>query len=704
MKVIVILFVDSRYTTSTVVAFDEGGEGLGSFWYTDPTMAIPNDVRTRVAQLRKEVSRLRDLYHKENRSELSDEALDSLKRELVDLEKAYPSLITADSPTQTVSGGVKRGFVKVTHTVRQWSFNDIFTEDDLVSFNGRVRRLLNIEEQPSYFVEEKIDGVKVVLTYQRGKLVTAATRGDGIVGEDVTANVCTIASVPQVLQKAVDITVEGEVYMTAKELDRVNRQRKKDDLEVYANPRNLVAGSLRQLDASITATRNLRVFVYDIAQYQHRPATQQEEMDFLVSLGFPVNKHSAWCTSLQHIISFWKKREQKRDSLPYWIDGVVVKVNDRALQEQLGYTGKAPRYAVALKFPAEQVTTVLEAIDFQVGRTGVVTPVARLTPVSVAGTTVARATLHNEDQISRLDIRVGDTVVIQKAGDIIPEVVAVVKNLRKKGAKAFVWPKKVAGCGGDGSIERVEGSAAWRCVDRNSFELLTRRLSHFTSKGALDIDGLGEKTVRRLIEEGLVQEWADFFTLQEDDIKDLEGFQDKSAANLIQSINDRREVALPRFLFGLSIDGVGEKTAQLLADQFGSVLGVLEAKHEEVQEVYGVGEEVADALAAWVKGRGNRKMLERVLSQVTVTAPDTVAKNHPLSGKRVVVTGKIGSYDRSVVKEILRSFGAVVSESVSSKTDCVLAGENAGSKLEKAEVLGVPVLRGKEAEETLQQS
>lgn len=664
-------------------------------WYTGcVNTRVPKAVRERAVQLRAEVARLRTLYHEEDISEISDEALDSLKRELSDIEKQYPSLVTADSPTQVVAGGVKKGFTKVTHSVRQWSFNDIFSEEELREFDERIKRFLKVTDPVSYFVEEKIDGAKIILQYERGVLKTAATRGDGSVGEDVTANILTLQEVPRKLTKKIDIIVEGEVYLTTKELERINKERERRGDAVYANPRNLVAGSLRQLDPAITASRDLRIFIYDIAQYAKRPATQEEEIQFLEELGFPVNRTRKLCKTLDAIVRFWEKQGRVREALPYWIDGVVIKVNDRAYQERLGYTGKAPRYAIAFKFPAEQVTTVLEDIVFQVGRTGVVTPVAHLRPVVIAGTTVARATLHNEDQIQNLDVRIGDTVIVQKAGDIIPEVVRVVENLRPKGAKRFVWPKKVAGCGGDGRIERVAGSAAWRCVDRDSHELTVRRLSHFTSKGALDVDGLGERTMRQLVVAGLVQEYADIFTLDKDAILTLEGFKDTSAQNLLDAVAERREVPLARLLFGLSIDGVGEEVAIKIAEHFGAVDAVFSADAEMLQEVDGVGVVLAEAIVAWGKSSEKKKILKHLLRHITVVSPVRKRADHPLSGKRVVVTGHIDGYDREEVKEVLRRNGAVVSDSVSKQTEYLFAGERAGSKLEKARALGVQVVQG----------
>ena len=642
---------------------------------------------------------MRDLYHKKDVTEISDAALDSLKHELASLEKKYPSLVTADSPTQTVAGGVKKGFAKVTHSVRQWSFNDIFSEEELQEFDERTKRFLKIKTPIEYFAEEKIDGVKIILLYEQGTLKTAATRGDGTVGEDVTGNILTLNEVPRTLKKKVNIIVEGEVYLTTKELERINKERKKNGEEVYANPRNLVAGSLRQLDPAITASRDLRIFIYDIAQYEKKPTTQEKEIQLLETLGFPVNRDRKLCKTLNAVIQFWKQREKKRESLPYWIDGIVIKVNSRAHQEQLGYTGKAPRYAVAFKFPAEQATTVVEEIVFQVGRTGVVTPVANLKPVVIAGTTVSRATLHNEDQIKHLDVRIDDTVVVQKAGDIIPEIVQVVKNLRKKGTKKFTWPKKVEGCGGDGKIERVPGVAAWRCVDRNSDELTIRRLAHFAAKGALDIDGLGERTVRQLVQEGLAAEYADIFTLKKDALLSLEGFKEKLADNLLNAIAARKEVPLARLLFGLSIDGVGEEVAVKIAEHFGSLDAMFAATPEEMQKIEGVGEVLAQTIVVWGKDTKKRTMLKNLRKHISVVVPKKKKQNHPLSGKRIVVTGHIDGYDRDEIKAVLRSYGAAVSESVSKQTDYLLAGEKAGSKLQKAKTLGIPIVQGKKVEE-----
>ena len=658
---------------------------------------IPVQVRKRITLLRSEIARLRELYHNKDISEISDEALDSLKHELVEIEQKYPSLITPDSPTQVVSGGVKDGFEKVTHKVRQWSFNDIFSKDELEDFDTRIKKILGIDNPITYFAEEKIDGVKIILEYQKGKLFIAATRGDGKVGENITDNVLTIKSVPKTLTKPVDIIVEGEAYLTIKEFKRINTQREKEGLETYANPRNLVAGSLRQLDTSVTASRRLSVFIYDIAKYTLRPETQEEEMHLLRELGFPVNQNTRLCQTLSDITAFWKEREQKKTTLPYWIDGIVIKVNDVSNQQRLGYTGKAPRFAVAFKFPAEQGTTIIEGIDFQVGRTGVITPVAKLKPLSLAGTTVSRATLHNEDQIKHLDVRIGDTVIVQKAGDIIPEIVSVVKNLRPRGTRSILWPKKVAGCGGDGSIERIEGESMYRCVDRDSSEIQVKRLAHFASKGALDINGLGESTVEQLVEAGLIVNYADIYKLTKDDLLGLEGFKEKSAQNLIDAIAESTDVPLTRLLIALSIDGVGEETAYTIARHFKTTDALRRASVDEIKALHDIGDTLAENIVKWFSNTQKNDTLKKLLQHLTIK-PTKEIKNttHPLYGKRVVITGTIENYGRKELQEKLRAVGAMVSESVSSNTDYVIEGESAGSKIQKAHDLQIPIIKGED--------
>ena len=461
-------------------------------------MKAPTAKQERARQLREAIKKYRGLQHEQDVSVISPEALDSLKYELAKLEEAYPELVTPDSPTQVVAGRVLPELLKVPHQVPQWSLDDAFTEGDMYAFDEKVRRALQkagITEAPTYSAELKIDGLHIVLTYKGGRLITGATRGDGRVGEDVTHNVRTIRGLPHDLTESVDLVVEGEVYMTRSGLERLNAEQLADGKQPFANPRNAAAGSLRQLDSNIAAKRPLGVFLYDIdALSKPLPNAQSEELAYIGALGLPVNEHYLGRASIEEVISFWKKWQgQVRDTEDYLIDGVVVKVEERVLQEALGHTGKGPRFAIALKFPAEQVTTVVEDITLQVGRTGVLTPVAHLVPVRVAGTVVARATLHNEDFIREKDIRIGDTVILQKAGDIIPEIVQVLTEFRTGTERVWKFPAHSHLCGGDGRIERVEGTAAYRCVSQDSFEQQERKLAHFAGKSALDIDGCGRK-------------------------------------------------------------------------------------------------------------------------------------------------------------------------------------------------------------------
>jgi DNA ligase (NAD+) len=655
-------------------------------------MAADTETRNRAEKLRETIERHRHLYHTFDAPELSDEAYDALVRELEQIEAQYPELATPDSPTQRVGGKPLGAFKKVNHTVAQWSFNDAFTEEDMAAFGERVRKLLGRE--PTYAAELKIDGLKVVLTYRGGVLIQAATRGDGKVGEDVTQNVRTIPTVPLVLKKPVDIVVEGEVWMSKKVFGRLNAERQKNGEELFANPRNVAAGSLRQLDPAITRSRRLENFAYDIASLDgiRLPETQTGELELLKNLGFNVNPHFEELSDIKKIIAYWKKWEKRKDQEDYLIDGIVVKVNSRADQEKLGYTGKAPRFGIAFKFPAEQVTTIVEDITLQIGRTGVLTPVVILRPVLVAGSTVSRATLHNEDEIKRKDIRIGDTVVLQKAGDVIPEVVRVVEEMRTGKEKIFKFPTHFPLCGGDGRIERIPGQAAYRCVERNSFEQQRRKLEHFVSRGVFDIDGFGKKTVKQFMDAGLIANFDDIFRLKRGDLETLERFGEKSIDNLLSSIEKAREVTLPRFIAGLSIPQVGEETSLLLAEKFATIDKLSAGSEEELQAIEGVGPIVAKAVVEWFKDRENRKMLARLLKEVRILEEKKSAKKQNLAGLTFVLTGTLESLGRDEAKKLIRERGGDVSGSVSKKTDYVVAGSEAGEKLAKAEQLGVKVI------------
>lgn len=660
-------------------------------------MGADAHTRDRYRHLVNAINRYRTAYHVYDREEISADALDSLKRELTEIESAHPELVVPDSPSQRVAGKPLPGFKKIRHSVAQWSFNDAFTQDDIREFDARVRRFLASsfpDARPNYLCELKIDGLKVVLTYEKGLLLNAATRGDGVVGEDVTHNIRTIESIPLSLARPVDIVVEGEVWMGSRELQTLNMTRVAQGEAPFANPRNAAAGSIRQLDPKIAAQRHLDCFIYDVAATSELfPKTQGDELEYLRELGFKVNPEHRRAETIDEVIAYWDAWKKKGKAiLAYWIDGIVVKVDERRYEEALGYTGKAPRFAIAFKFPAEQVTTVVEAIAFQIGRTGVVTPVAHLRPVSVAGSTVSRATLHNEDEIRRLDVRIGDTVILQKAGDVIPDIVQVVPELRPKESKPFRWPTRVPECGGDGSIERVPGTAAWRCVEKHSFAQERRKLRHFASKGALNIEGLGTKTVDLLLEKGLVTSFDDFFTLTEGDLLALPGFAAVSAQKLVASIAERsRGVTLSRLLTGLSIPHVGEETSLILARTFGSVSAIEEASVEALSAIDGIGPILADAIHAWFADSHHRALLSRLGRHITIER-ESAATTGRLSGKVYVLTGTLASLSRDEAKQRLRLLGAGIAESVSKKTTGVIAGENPGSKETKARELGVPIL------------
>jgi len=662
---------------------------------------IPKEIRDRYEKLKNAINRYRALYHVYDKEEISQAALDSLKHELSEIEERYPAIIAPDSPSQRVAGKPLPGFKKVRHKVAQWSFNDAFSPEEMREFDARVKRFLHPKfgsVRPTYVCELKIDGLKVVFEYERGILKTAATRGDGLVGEDVTHNIKTIESVPLSLSRPIDIVVEGEVWMSSKNLEALNKARAKEGEPLFANPRNAAAGSIRQLDPKIAASRKLDVFIYDMAQTSEKfPETQAEELEYMRKLGFKVNPHHVLAKNIEEAIDFWESWKKKGRHQEYWLDGVVVKVNEKKYEERLGYTGKAPRFAIAFKFPAEQVTTILEDIVMQVGRTGVITPVAHLKPVSVAGTVVSRATLHNEDEIKRLDVRIGDTVILQKAGDVIPDIVSVVKELRPKGAKPYKWPTRVPECGRDGRIERIPGQAAWRCVNKNSFAVVRRRFHNFAGKHALDIEGLGKERVDMLLEKGLVQHYDEIFTLTEGDLLTLEGFAEISARKLITSIQKARHVELARLLVGLSIPQVGEETAILLAEKYRTIDALEKATVEELEEIEGIGPIVAKEIVEWFALKRHRKLVADLKKILTITNTLRLNLNTaPLAGKIFVLTGSLSSVTRDEAKEKIRRLGGDVSGTVSKKTDYVVAGSEAGSKLDKARRLGIAVLTEEE--------
>ncbi len=657
----------------------------------------------RAKKLKELIDYHRKRYHEEDSPEISDEAYDSLIEELISLENTYPELRSSDSPSVRVGGAPKEAFTKIKHRVPQWSFDNVFDEKDFDDWEKRNKKILEKEGRKtdfSYCSELKIDGLKIILTYQKGDFVSAATRGDGVIGEDITLNVRTIPSVPLKLKHPVDLIAVGEAWLSKKELERINEEKVKNEEEPFANTRNAAAGSLRQLDPKVTASRKLSTFIYDIDLFEPNgvkiavPQTQVEELKLLKDFGFSVNPSFKHCKNKEGIFSMYEEWVHNKEKEDYGLDGLAIKINEKDIQEALGYTAKSPRFGVAFKFPAEQTTTVVENIVLQVGRTGVLTPVAELRPVRVAGSLVSRATLHNEDEIKRLDVRIGDTVILQKAGDVIPDVVKVLTELRSGKEKKFVFPKTVAECGGDGSIERIPGQAAYRCVYPDSTAQRLRKFEYFVSKKAFDIDGLGPKIVEALMDNNLVSSYADIFALTKDEVKVLPGFGDLSADNLIESIQKAKKITLGRFLISLSIPHVGEETALDIAKHFKKLLNIQKAAIDDFQNIEGVGEVVSESIVSWFKEDKNKIMLKNLLEHIDVLEESTGGVK--LSGKTFVFTGSMPTLDRDEGKEMVRAEGGNVSSSVSKETDYVVAGEEAGEKLSKAEKLGVKIIDEKE--------
>jgi len=665
-----------------------------------------SDLTKRVERLRAQINDLRYRYHVLNDPEVTDAMYDGLMDELKKIEAEHPDLVTPDSPTQRVAGKPADKFTKITHVVPQWSFNDAFDENDIVEWQERILKMLEKSEgkRPtdiSYVCELKIDGLHMVLTYENGRLVNGATRGDGAVGEDVTQNVRTIQSVPLVLHKPVSIVAEGEVWLSAKMLDVINKEREAAGEALFANPRNAAAGAIRQLDASIVAKRKLALTAYDISLVTNgalKLDTQAEELQTLKELGFKTDTHWRVVKSVAEIMKFWEEWQKKKTTQDFWIDGVVIKVNQKKYQDALGFTGKAPRWAIAFKFPAEQGTTRIIDVYVQVGRTGALTPVALMEPVKLAGTTVTHATLHNFEEIERLGVRIGDTVVVEKAGDIIPKVVRVLDKMRTGCEKKIKEPTKCPICGSgvtrqDTADKKQVKSVALFCVNPKCFAQELERLIHFVSKRAFDIDGLGEKIVEQLMQEGLVKNAADFFTLTQGDIEPLERFAEKSAENLINSIAAARTVSLARFVYALGIRHVGEETAIRLAEHFGELKKIQHASLEALQAVPDIGPRVAESIVEYFADQANQDLIADLQAHgVNVAKADKSSAAGPLTGQSFVLTGGLESMSRDEAKDRLRALGATISESVSKKTTFVVVGTDPGSKYDKAKKLGVTIL------------
>jgi DNA ligase (NAD+) len=657
---------------------------------------VPKEAKVRAEKLRELLAHHAQLYYTLDAPEISDSTYDILHRELLGLEEQYPELLRADSVTRRVVGEALPFLKKVQHTIPQWSFNDAFSEEEIRAFEERVRKVSG--SAPTYDLELKIDGLKIVFTYEKGILVRAATRGDGVVGEDVTHNVRTIRAVPERLARPINLIAEGEVYLTRSGFEELNALRRKRGEPEFANPRNAAAGSIRQLDPKIAAARPLGAFLYDVAETSEAfPSTQSEELAYLIELGLPVNPERQHTDSLEEVFEYWKKwKGSAREKVDYQIDGIVLKVESHKMQQVLGYTGKAPRFAIAYKFPPEQVQTILEDISLQVGRTGKLTPVAHLRPVLVAGSTIARATLHNEDFIKEKDIRIGDTIILQKAGDVIPEVVSVIKELRPKSAKSWMFPTHSPLCGGlpgqgDGAIERVKGEAAHRCVVAGSFEQQSRKLIHFAGKSAFDITGCGRETIKTLMEADLISDFDDIFELTKDELLALEGFEETKANNLINAIKAAERISFDRFLIGLGIPHVGDETAFLLATHFGTLATLHKAGESELSKIEGIGPIIGQSVAQWFQDKNNQALLARLEKHLKV-ARVALATAGALQGQSVVITGTLPTLSREEAEDRVRKAGGKAASSVSAKTSFIVAGENPGTKYEKAQSLDVPIV------------
>ena len=664
-------------------------------------------IEKRMRQLAEELRYHAHLYYEKDAPEISDEAYDALYRELVELEEKYPELRDPHSPTQKVGGETNEKFAKVRHRFRQWSFDNIFSFEELQEWEERLFRMLEKEgihrDKLEYVVELKIDGLKVILDYENGALVRAATRGDGIVGEDVTENVRAIEDIPTHIPDSHFLSFIGEVWISKEDFERINEEQKARGEKSYANPRNLAAGTLRQLDVRVVKERNLHSFFYDFNSFDVHFATHEEELLFLRSQGFSVNSEYRVISSIGEIQEYYESWIERRREMEYGIDGIVIKLNERKLWDVLGYTAKAPRFAIAYKFPAEQKTTILRDVKLQVGRTGVLTPVAVLDPVFIDGSTVKRATLHNASEIERLDLHYGDTVIVEKSGDIIPKVVRALPRLRPKGAKK-VRVSEIVKREGLNAHEEISPSGVkiWKLNDTKSRELLLHQLRYFVSKKGLDIEGLGEKTIELLLEYGFVTKPSDIFSLTGEDLEQLPSFKEKSIHNLLTAIEKAKKTSFRSFLTALGIPHVGEEVAKLIAERVRNPQKLPQMTKEELIAIPGVGDIVADSVIQWFQDEEHREEYERLLSIITISCEADEKQEDPFfAGKRFVITGTIEGISREALKKKIEERGGKVSSQVSASTDYLIVGEKPGSKKKRAEELNIPLLGAQEVKEKL---
>lgn len=684
------------------------------------------EIKQRIEKLRKEINHHRYLYHVLDTQEISDAAIDSLKHELYTLEQENPELITPDSPTQRVGGEPLDKFEKVRHKTRMISLEDAFSRSEMEDWEKRIKKFYPAGKY-EYFGELKVDGFAISLIYRNGILEVAATRGDGVTGENVTQNIKTMESVPLRLSvdekvKGIDnsyietykasiakllengeLEIRGEVYMSKKVFEKINKEREKTGEPLYANPRNTAAGSIRQLDPKIAASRELDFLAYDIITDLGQK-THKDEHDILKILGFKTDRYAKVFSDIECLEEFWEEISKKREKLEHQIDGLVISVNDNATFEKLGIVGKTPRGAIAFKFPAEEATTIVENISVQVGRTGALTPVAHLKAVSIGGTTVTRASLHNQDEIKRLGLKIGDTVIVVRAGDVIPKITKVFPNLRTGKEKEFHMPKECPVC--ENPIEK-DGEVILKCVNQKCPAKNREALYHFTSKTAFDITGLGPKILDKLYDEGLISDAADIFTLQEGDLVPIERFAEKSAANLVKAIAEKKEISLERFIYALGILHVGEETSRLLARQVNvklksknkeaKIIELLKTLQgfslEDLQKIEDIGPKVAQSIYDYFQDHHNQELLKRFGNVgIVLNVPKLSLKKQIFSGKVFVLTGELENFTRDSAKEKIRELGGEVSSSVSKNTDFVVAGENSGSKYDKAVKLGVKII------------
>ncbi len=656
---------------------------------------MAKDVKKQIEQLRSEIRRHDYLYYAHNKPEIPDQEYDKLFAELKAIEEKHPELITADSPTQRVSDRPLDEFVSVRHAVPMLSMDNTYNSEELRAFDERVRKQLGSDDY-DYVVELKIDGVAISLRYEKGVLVRAATRGDGEVGDDVTANVRTIKDIPLVLlnrKKIPDILeVRGEVYMSKKAFVELNKLREEAGEPAFANPRNATAGSLKLLDARITATRNLSFFAYATGQVSANLADVQWKtlLNLNLLVGLPVNPNYPTARNIDEVINICLGQSKERFSLDYQIDGMVIKVNRFDQQAILGATGRAPRWCISYKFPAEQAETTIESIDVQVGKSGILTPVANLAPVQLAGTTVKRASLHNFDELDRLDVRCGDAVVIEKAGEIIPQVVEVNKKLRPPGALRFKVPKRCPSCGGQ--VKKDEDGVYIRCVNRDCTGQLRERLKYFAGRGQMDIENLGEALIEQLVDAGLVNNFADLYTLELEQLVGLERMAEKSAKNVIESIKVSKRRPLWRLIAALGIRHIGGQSAQILAEYFGSLEALMEADQQTLEDIDQIGPTMAESVYEYFHKEQNRSVIDELTEQGLKPEQPTAKRSDKLAGKTIVVTGSLENFTRQQIEQAIKQAGGKPAGSVSKKTDFVLAGKEPGNKLDKAQKLGVKVI------------